>query len=67
MASNRPGRLQVGAEIVADVSHLEDLLAEFALVDADGASLRDVRMLGVVRKYTNTHSSCFLNPAKEEV
>lgn len=36
MASNRPGRLQVGAEIVADVSHLEDLLPEFALVDQMG-------------------------------
>ena len=50
---------------MVDCDHLEELLEEFALVDADGRALKGIRMIGVIKKNTKTHVSCFLDATSE--
>ena len=50
---------------MVDSDHLEELLEEFALVDADGHALKGIRMIGVITKNTKTHLVCFLDATSE--
>lgn len=50
---------------MVDCDHLEQLLEEFALVDADGRALKGIRMIGVIKKTSKTHLACFLDATSE--
>ena len=65
--STRSSRLRAGSRVVVDLNHWPELLAEMAIVDADGMTLKGVSMEGTIQQCSRSHFNVYLDAVDKAV